>query len=388
MYIGGAERSLLDMLSAFDYSKYDVDLFLYRHAGEWISMIPKNVNLLPEEEHFASLAVPMKQLIKTKQYRILYGRVKAKLFAKVFNIRNKILDSYVEIEYSHKYTKKYVPAINKDVKYDLAISFLTPHYFVAEKTNAKKKVAWIHTDYSHIGIDRKSELKMWNQYDNIVSISNSCTKGFIDKFPELKKKIVLIENILSEEFVKKQAYKFSVTDEMKNNENVINILSVGRFSNAKNFDNVPFICKMIREKGLNIKWYLIGYGSDAELIKAKIKQAGMEKYVIILGKKDNPYPYILHCDLYVQPSRYEGKAVTVREAQMLNKPVVITRFPTSYSQLSDGYDGIIVSLDNVECAEEIYQILQNKKLMQSLVDNTKKKNYSNVDEIEKIYNLI
>lgn len=53
----------------------------------------------------------------------------------------------------------------------------------------------------------------------------------------------------------------------------------------------------------------------------------MQERVIILGKKDNPYPYMRACDLYVQPSRYEGKAVTVREAQLLGKPVVITTMP-------------------------------------------------------------
>ena len=68
----------------------------------------------------------------------------------------------------------------------------------------------------------------------------------------------------------------------------------------------------------------------------------MEKHFVLAGKQMNPYPYIKACDIYVQPSRYEGKAVTVREAQILGKPVVITRFPTSSSQLEEGVDGIII----------------------------------------------
>ena len=67
------------------------------------------------------------------------------------------------------------------------------------------------------------------------------------------------------------------------------------------------------------------------MIHDKIKESGMEDEVIILGKKANPYPYIKKCDIYIQPSRYEGKAVTVLEAQMLGKPVVITDFPSSDS---------------------------------------------------------
>ena len=99
-----------------------------------------------------------------------------------------------------------------------------------------------------------------------------------------------------------------------------------RFCRAKNFDNVPDICRRLCEKGLDIKWYLIGFGGDEALIRQKIREAGMDERVIMLGKKENPYPYIAACDLYVQPSRYEGKCVTVREAQMLGKPVVITRY--------------------------------------------------------------
>lgn len=131
---------------------------------------------------------------------------------------------------------------------------------------------------------------------------------------------------------------------------------------SKNFDNIPDICKRIRELGVDIIWYIIGYGGEESLIRERIAEADMENYVILLGKKDNPYPYIRKCDLYVQPSRYEGKAVTVREAQALHKPVVITKFATSSSQLEDGKDGVIVPMKNEKCAEKIVMLLQMRRL--------------------------
>ena len=114
----------------------------------------------------------------------------------------------------------------------------------------------------------------------------------------------------------------------------------------------------------------------------------MADRVIILGKKENPYPYIKACDLYVQPSRYEGKAVTVREAQMLCKPVVITRYATSASQLEDGVDGVIVPMDNAGCAEGIASVIRDKKLRQKLMENTKTRDYTNAEEIQKIYQVM
>ena len=104
-----------------------------------------------------------------------------------------------------------MPEIQKGTKYDLAISFLTPHYFVTEKVQAKCKIAWIHTDYSVVQVDVVSELKMWNQYDYIASISEDVTNSFLKTFPTLKGKIILIENILPKSLIEKQA-KESVTE--------------------------------------------------------------------------------------------------------------------------------------------------------------------------------
>ena len=168
----------------------------------------------------------------------------------------------------------------------------------------------------------------------------------------------------------------------------IRLLSVGRFCTAKNFDNVPDICRRLREKGHNVRWYLIGFGGDEALIRQKIPDAGMQDHVIILGKKENPYPYIAACDLYVQPSRYEGKCVSVLEAQILHKPVVITNYATSGSQLRDGYDGVVVPMDNESCAEGIAAVLNDRALQQRLMDNTRKNDYTNSGEIEKIYRLM
>ena len=127
---------------------------------------------------------------------------------------------------------------------------------------------------------------------------------------------------------------------------------------------------------------------DEPLIRQKIIESGMQERVIILGKKDNPYPYMRACDLYVQPSRYEGKAVTVREAQLLCKPVVITKYATSGSQLEDGVDGVIVPMDNAGCADGIASLLRNPVRMRQLSENCKKRDYTNSAEVEKIYALM
>lgn len=387
MEIGGVERSLIGLLNSIDYSKYKVDLLLYKHQGEFMNLIPKEVNLLPEDKSLSSLTVPIKECIKKGCMDILVGRIIGKVLAYLYNKGNNIKESYVAIEYSHKYTKRFIRKINTDIKYDLAISFLTPHYIVAEKINANKKVAWIHTDYKNIFINSKSEFKMWDQYDYIASISTSCSKAFVDKFPKLKKKIIEVENILSPEFVRQQANE-GVAKEIDQDSKITTICTVGRFCNPKGFDKAIQICKLIVEKGIQIRWYAIGYGPDEHKMRELIHQNSLEGVFIILGKKTNPYPYMKACDLYIQPSRYEGKAVAVREAQILCRPTIITNFETASSQLIDGVDGVIIPMETTQAANAIINVIRDKALQERLIKQMVESNYGNEKEVEKIYTLM
>lgn len=385
MELGGAERVLLGLLEAIDTTRCDVDLFLMRHEGELLKDIPDTIHVLPEIPQYSCLAVPIMNVLKKGQFVVAFGRLLGKEKAKQ---RCKVLDvtgeNDIALEYSHKYTELFMPDIG-DGTYDLAISFLTPHYYVRDKVQAKKKIAWIHTDYSKLIVDSESQLPMWSAYDQIISISDQVSKAFLGVFPELSGKIEVLPHFMPVEYIRRKAGEERETFEASDR---VSLLSVGRFSNAKNFDNVPDICRRIREAGVNIKWYLIGYGGDEPLIRQKIAEAGMEEYVVILGKKENPYPYIQACDLYVQPSRYEGKCVSVIEAQILGKPVVITDYPTSGSQLENGVDGVIVPQDNAGCAEGIIRLLQDPEKMAELQRNCANRDFSNAKAIEKLYALI
>lgn len=354
--LGGAEMSLIGLLGALDYTKYDVDLFVYSHRGELMELIPSQVHLLPEVLEYAQIERPMVTVLKEGNVRMVLARLKAKWQHGKYRRRNHPKDGNAIFSYVAQNVVRLLPPILPEKEYDLAVSFLMPHDYVLQKVQAKKKIAWIHSDYSYIDVDVALETKVWNSYDRIVSISPDVTSTFLMTFPSLKERIVEIPNILPVAWLEAQAdapLGLSVAP------GVINLLSIGRFSHQKNFDNVPDICRRIREKGVDVRWYLIGYGGDEALIKQRITENGMEDHVILLGKKANPYPYIKACDIYVQPSRYEGCPVTIREAILLEKPIVVTSFPTVKSVIRDGVDGIIVPMDNEGCAEGIDRFIRN-----------------------------
>ena len=191
---------------------------------------------------------------------------------------------------------------------------------------------------------------MWNKFDHIIAVSEACKHSFLKKYHELENKVIVIENITSPEFIRKMADE--KVDNPMINDNRFKVVTVARLSHAKGIDHAVKALKILKDKGYDdIAWYVVGYGGDEAMIKGLIKELKLEDSFILLGKQTNPYPYMKAADLYVQPSRYEGKAVTVGEAQILSKPVMITNYTTAKSQVKDGFDGYITELSVEGIAE-------------------------------------
>ena len=385
MEVGGVERSLISMLNNFDYSNNEVDLMLYSHTGDFMSMLNNKVNLLNEVKQYSTFRKSIGETIKQGNLTLGLARILSKFLAKI-NGKIKNLSEYgiYQMQLMWKYSLPFLPKLDK--KYDVAISYLWPHYFVAEKVQAKRKIAWVHTDYSTIETDIDMDLKIWNKFDYIIAVSEECKNAFLKKYPSLKDKVKVIENITSPGFIKKMA-KEDVEENIKTDTS-FKLVSVARLSHAKGIDNAVKALKILYNRGLtNIKWYVVGYGGDDQMIRNLIKENSLEDSFILLGKKINPYPYINAGDIYVQPSRYEGKALTVGEAQILGKPVVITNYTTAKSQVRDNIDGYICELSIEGITDGIEKLYRNKELREKLAEACKNSDYSNSYELYKLYKL-
>lgn len=385
--IGGAENALIGLLHALDYSEVSVDLFLYARRGELLSEIPPQVNLLPEIPAYAHIESPLKDTFIHGHFKVGLGRLRAKLLN--LSRRSKTTgtgDPAAIFSYIGRCVTPALPQIS-DTVYDLAVSFLTPHDIVLSKVRALKKICWIHTDYTRISIDPDFELPVWQAYDRIISISPDVSRAFVSVFPSLAPKIAEIANILPEELIRNRAAGGTAPEFPQGR---LNLLSIGRFTHAKNFDNIPDIARRLRDDhGISaFHWSIIGFGGDESLIREKIAEAGVEDCVSILGKRANPYPYISRCDLYLQPSRYEGRCVTVREAQLLGKATVIADYPTARSQVRDGTDGFILPLSNKNFAAGLASLINTPERIEKITRNLRHGDYSDRAEARKLISLI
>lgn len=375
MIIGGIERVLLSMLSEIDKNKYDVTLFLEERGGGLEQDIPSWVKvkyIFDDSRSIRKNFISSLNKFDIKNaVRFMYSGVRVYLFNEEYKI--------------YKDRCAILPKIEE--KYDIAISYHNPvnlsTIYVIDKINANKKIMWIHTDIKEYINELDYLKKYYYKYDKIFSVSSGAAKSFTEKYPELKDKIEVFYNrIVKSEIVSKVDNKNHYED-----FDGIKLLTVARICHQKAIDLIPEICKRLKEEGYKFRWYCVGWG-EIEKIKELIKLQDVEDYFKLLGSRNNSYDYMKNCDIYVQPSRYEGYVTTITEAKCFNRPIVGTNIEGIKEQIINDETGILVDCDVDDLYKGIKKLLDNKELRDKLSINLSKENIDTRSEINKLYKLI
>lgn len=380
--IGGAEKSLVTLLSQLDYSKYDVDLFLFNKKGEFIDLVPAEVNILDTPINFNNFILNPKEslraLTKSKNIKLL--------IYKIIEAVNLAFHRFIlKKEYiGWKFIKKSIQSLEDE--YDVAIGFLEKKsiYFTVDKVKAKKKIGWIHTDYRKIEFNYKLDNYYLEQLNEVITVSKPCKDSLIEVFPSIENKTTVISNMISEKLINKMANE-NVKD-IKKEKNEILLCTVGRLTPAKGYDIAIECCEQLVKKGLNFRWIVVGDGSERVKLECMIKEKGLEDVFVLSGSTSNPYPYMKLCDIYVQPSRWEGFGITVAEAKVLNKPIVVSSIPEFVEQIQDNRTGIVY-IDNNDMINKIENIILDKSIREKLSYNLENMNIDNNFELEKLEKL-
>lgn len=375
---GGAEKSLITLLSLIDYSRYDVDLFLFRREGLFLPNVPEEVNIIDGGKGYylfdGEAAAYIKKCVKNLRFfdslnRLVYSRAVAK------GDRKAIWTSL----------KKALPKVKKH--YDVAIGYLegNANYYCVDCVDADIKIGYVHNDYSKLGLDENFDRPFFEKMDKLVSVSPECSDVLKKTFPELTERIFTVENISSPEALRQLAV--GAPAEYTGVDGRI-LLTVGRFSPQKGYDTAVDAAKILKDNGVEFKWFAIGKGELKSAIEEKINRYGLQEDFILLGEKSNPYPYINNCDIYVQPSNFEGKSIAIDEAKAFSKPIVATKFSTVFDQLSDGETALLAEIDAQDVAKKITQLINDDALCKRLSDTLARTHKGNEEELEKFYALL
>ena len=380
---GGAEKSLISLLNSMDFSKYSVDLLLFKRGGEFEYFLPREVSILEMPEYYRYLHGDRVGICYKKKFKYFVYRIKTSINIRLnkFSNKKKHLEQVV-----YKSVERILDRCDK--KYDVAIAYSQgfPTYFVSQKVNAAKKIAWINCNYEKTAYDKEIDSKYYKSMDNIVVVSQNLYNSISKMKYGYKEKLRVIFDIVDPKSIWRMA-ECEIPKELKVDE--FTIVTVGRLATVKGYDLAIEAAYLLKKDGYRFKWYVIGEGPQRNEIEQLIKKIHLEKEFILLGIKSNPYVYMKNCNLYVQTSRKEGFGLSLMEAKILSKPIITTNFDTAYEIIEDKKEGYMVSMSAIEIKSAIKSLIDNDKKRELLSETLRLQDaYTSVSEINKFYNLI
>ena len=371
--IGGIEKCLVNLVNKLDKELYDIDILPLNPEYELLEDLDNDFNLLDTFEY------SMNTTDTYKQY---------KRESNVFKKTRKMF-KYILFRLINKYGNKPWKLFKKiDKKYDIAIAYsqngFAPYYII-DKVISIKKYMWYHNgDYEKINKKYKLDLEYYKKYDNLIAVSNDCKRNLESYFPNLKNKIIVMNNIVDKDKIIELSIKeqFNCMD-----KEYFSILTVGRLTKEKGAELAVHICKRLVDNGFKIKWYWVGDGNQFNTVKNLISNLKLEDKFYLLGNKMNPYVYMKQCDLYVQPSEYEAYCTTTNEARILCKPIITTDVGGMRDQFIDRKTALIVNRNIDDLYNAIKLMIEDVGYRNKLISNLKKEVYMFDNYIEGYNNL-
>ncbi|WP_297905623.1 glycosyltransferase [uncultured Parabacteroides sp.] len=328
---GGAEKVLADILSNFDYSSYKVDLLLDYNVGTHLTKIDKRVKVIGLHSGKRSLLEKVlfrcKPLLKT--------------------IHKAMLSKIVSSNY-----------------YDVIISFMegpSAYYHSLLKGYALKNLTWIHVnlEVNHWSLkywkNSQEEAKFYQSMDKVLCVSQGA-KEVADRLFNLNGNSQVLYNLIDHNEICRRAQEREVEKQR------FTVCNVGRLAEQKRQDRIIKIAKILKDRGLNIEFWILGVGPLESVLKEQARKAGVEDMVLFKGFQTNPYTYMKAADVFLLTSDTEGYPTVVCEALCLGKPIVSTNV-TGVDELLANEAGIVCNYDVKDIADGIERLIKKPSLL-------------------------
>jgi glycosyltransferase involved in cell wall biosynthesis len=372
---GGTITSLKNLVSWLDLSKYQIDVFAITNTGSNRDFIANYVNVLGHSLDDIKIGPTPIATIKN-------------MFFMTVKTLKKLLET-IGIDISPIAFKSVVPRLEKK-KYDLVIAFQEGQAtrFVSYFKNTRK-ISWVRCDYSNMLriTNQKPQHKLYATIDKVICVSEYTKNVFISLLPETAFKTVSLHNLMSDKLIIEKSLDISELDS-NFNFNGFRIVSIGRIDPVKRFSLIPEIVNNLKKRKLNFRWFIIGEGKgkEKELLIDNIFKYSVQNELLLLGEKNNPYPYIKQSDLLVSTSKSEACPNVINEAKILGTPIVAADFGSVYEFIEDNVNGLISPIETI--ADKIEQMITNDTLYNRIKNNISHFKYDNEEILNVLYNDI
>nr|WP_296064526.1 glycosyltransferase [uncultured Mediterraneibacter sp.] len=358
----GAEKAMLELLKRFPEEEYKIALYVLLDQGELIHEIPDRVQVLNQKYSDCSvLSAEGKKVLNRTVFARMFRR--GAIFKNIpYLVKNLILMLSRKKFSPDKLLWKVMSdsALRTDEEYDLAIAYLEggATYYVHDHIKAKKKMTFLHVDYSYAGYSRGLDRNCYQDFDRIFTVSDEVKESLSEVYPECSGKMQVFHNLIDQEGIRKKA---DLPGGFEDDYKGMRILTVGRLTAQKAYEVAIDAMKLVREKGIQARWYVLGEGELREKLQQQIDALGLTEDFRLLGAKENPYPYYRQCDLYVHATRFEGKSIAIQEAQTLGCAILVSDCSGNREQVEAGVDGEMCKLTAEAVSEKIILLLKDAK---------------------------
>ena len=391
MNCAGTEKSFLSWLSCLDFDRFDVTLLLAKREGLLLDQIPPQVHVQIMEKYGDMFLLSGRNAAKTLADCFVRENPLALFeifpwFMRTFFTRGAKRSSEATKMWLHFMEK--MPAVKEP--YDVAVAYWGDRtmFYMCDKVNAKKKLAWLHFDYANPPRDDEIYRSYFEKCDKVVTVSKLVDESLKSKLPEIADRCVMMENITNP----KQIWDLGLVGDTFPDKHFTGkrILTIGRIGEQKGLDMVVPVLKRLREENFDVRWYVLGDGDEEyrKYLAGLLRDNGVADMMIFLGTTTNPYSYLRDCDIYAQPSRHEGKPISVEEAKIMYKPILATHYLSAPEQLEGGELGVICDISPEGIYNGIKRLLTDEALCDTLSVKLSKRKFGNASEMEKFYGML
>lgn len=385
----GAETAMMELLRSLSPEQYEISLFVLMNQGEMVHQLPDHVTLLNED--FCDDSVLSREgkrrlnryILRTMFRQGSVIRNFPYLLCNLFRMLKK--GAVLPDKLLWRVMSDGVPEQKKE--YDLAVAYLEggSAYYVADHVPAHKKAGFIHIDYGKAGYTRELDCGCYEKFNRVFTVSGEVREHFLDTYPEYDGKTEIFYNMINPERIRERA---GLPGGFEDEYDGIRILTVGRLTAQKAYGIAVEAMKLLREEGAKVRWYVLGEGEERKNLEKKIKEYGMEQDFLLLGAKENPYPYYVQTDLYVHATRYEGKSIAIQEAQILGCTILVSDCSGNREQVEDGVDGRMCDLSPEGIRDGILELVRDREACRRYGKAASKKGIGQQKQLERFLALL
>ena len=353
---GGAEKVLVNLLNNMDREKYDISLLVLFDEGV-------NKQYLREDIGYKYI------------------------FKKVFRGNSHLLKLFKPETLYRWFVKE---------EYDILVAYLEgipTRVFSGCKNKQTKKLAWVHVEMD----DKKKffspyrsfneAMRCYSKFDGIVGVAETVISSFKEHTKLEHQYHVKYNTVETEQIISKS---LEPVEDVVYNDQVINVISVGRLAAQKGYDRLLRVFKKILDKGVKAHLYILGQGELEGSLRAYIVDNQLQESITLLGFKDNPYKYVKNADLFVCSSYKEGFSTAVTEALIVGTPVITTVCSGMREMLGENQYGIVVENEENALYEGLYSLLQDKEKLSFYKQRAEERGkfFSKEETVKAVENLL